>query len=70
MKIIPAGLGYMGDFSVDKYKCIEYIDKCKMLSTVKKFIDYINENPRDYQWLDISSNLSVNEIKVPLPNRE
>lgn len=38
-----------------------------MYSTVKMIIDFINNNPKDYIWHDISSNLSVTEITVPLP---
>ena len=44
---------------------IEYVVKCKMYSTVKMIIDFIN-NPRIIYGM-ISSNLSVTEITVPLP---
>ncbi|AQS18359.2 IS1380 family transposase [Clostridium beijerinckii] len=47
---------------------IEYVVKCKMNSSVKKIISYINENPKDYFWQPISSNLSVTEISLPLPS--
>lgn len=46
---------------------IEYVVKCKMYSTVKMIIDFVNKNPKDYRWQDISSTLSVMEITVPLP---
>lgn len=47
---------------------IEYVVKCKMYSSVKKIISYINENPQDYQWQSISSKISVTEITLPLPS--
>lgn len=47
---------------------IEYVVKCKMNSSVKKIISYINENSEDYFWQPISSKLSVTEITVPLPS--
>ena len=47
---------------------VEYVVKCKMYSSVKKIISYINENSKDYLWQPISSKLSVTEITVPLPS--
>lgn len=49
---------------------IEYVAKSKMLSTIKKIISYINENPKDYTWKSISSQFDVTEITVPLPKWE
>lgn len=51
-------------------KEIEYVVKCKMYSSIKKIIAYINENPEDYSWEAISSNFSVTEITLPLPKWE
>lgn len=49
---------------------IEYVVKCKMYSSLKKVIEYINENPKDFKWQNISSNFQVTEITLPLPNWE
>ncbi|NOW24735.1 hypothetical protein [Clostridium butyricum] len=47
---------------------IEYVVKCKMYSSLKKIIEYINENPKDFKWENISSNFQVTEITLPLPS--
>lgn len=49
---------------------IEYVVKAKMYSTIKKIINYINEQSKDFSWQPISSNFSVSEITVPLPKWE
>lgn len=49
---------------------IEYVVKCKMYSSLKKIIEYINENPKDFKWENISSNFQVTEITLPLPKWE
>jgi hypothetical protein len=54
-------------FEEDGY---EYVVKCKMYSSIKKIIQFINENPKYYKWEYISSKFAVNEITLPLPSWE
>jgi hypothetical protein len=48
----------------------EYVVKCKKYSSIKKIINFINEDSEQYQWQYISSKFAVNEITVPLPKWE
>jgi len=45
---------------------IEYVVKCKNYPSIKKIINYINENPNDFSWKQISSQFAVTEITLPL----
>lgn len=49
---------------------LEYVVKCKKYASVKKIIEYINENQFDYEWISISSKYAVSEITVPLSTWE
>lgn len=72
LKRVRLDRGFFDESNFEYFEAegIEYVVKCKMYSTVKKIIAYINENPKDYKWKDISSNFSVTEITVPLPKWE
>lgn len=69
LKRVRLDRGFFDEKNLEYFEseCIEYVVKCKMYSTIKKIITYINENSKDYIWKDISSKFSVTEITVPLP---
>lgn len=69
LKRIRADKGFFDqkNFEYLEEEGYEYVVKAKLQKGVQKIIDYVNEHPKTYTWIQINKTFSVTEITVPLP---